>query len=107
MSMISRRAALAAFTAAPTALVASPARPEDDEWTILRSFLERASPAERMNYHLMRAAEAASEIRPGVWSVRHSLDHGFMMIVDYDHCRRQREDAEAALAADRSRRATS
>lgn len=90
MTDISRRAALAALSAAPTALVASPA-PAEDEWSLLRTFLERATPAERMDYHLMRAAEAASEIRPGMWCVRHGLDHGFMMIVDYDYLQRQRE----------------
>lgn len=96
MSSLTRRAALAALSGAPTALVASPARPADDEWAVLRAFLERATPAERMDYHMMRAAEAASEVRSGLWCVRHGLDHGFMMIVDYDHCRRQREKAEAA-----------
>lgn len=67
----------------------------EDEWSRLRAFLENASPAELMNYHLIQAADAMNELSPGAWSVRYGLDYGFMMIVDYDHCRRQRERAEA------------
>lgn len=96
MITITRRAALAALTAAPTVVMASPARPADDEWTRLRHFLENASPAELMNYHLMQAADAASEISGSTWMVRHGIDDGLMMLVDYGHCQTRREDEEAA-----------
>ena len=100
MSTITRRAALvgiATMSTGPALASNETAKSNavDDEWTLLRSFLEKASPAELMDYHLMRAADAAGKIRPGVWCIRYGLDHGFMMIVDYDHCRRQREKAEA------------
>lgn len=93
MSWLTRRAALAALSGAPTALVTSPTRPADDGWRDLGAFLERATPAERMHYHLAQAAEAASEIEGGTWAIRCGLADGFMMIVDYDRCSRNRKEA--------------
>lgn len=101
MSAITRRDVMFAGIGATSAVtgsalaVASHHAAADDEWSRLRAFLENASPTELMNYHLMRAADAMNELSPGAWSVRHGLDYGFMMIVDYDFCRRQREEAEA------------
>lgn len=102
MSTLTRRAALAAIVAMPTgpALASNETAKNyvaDDEWSHLRNFLETATSAELLHYHMARAADAVNELRPGAWRVELGLNHGVVLMIDDDLTARQRAKAEAGL----------